>query len=453
MKNGITGDDMNIFSRKELSFKINVAFVFFIACFTFAIAQGPDTLWTKTFGGADNDYGYLVQQTADSGYIIIGKTRSLGAGKEDVYLIKTDRNGDTLWTKTYGDTANDAGLSIQQTTDQGYIISGYTYSYGAGLADAYLIKTDSLGDTLWTRVYGKSFWEWGHSVQQTYDNGYIIAGFTYNPGVSWEEVYLIKTDSLGDTLWTKEYGGIDDEWAYAVEQTSDSGYIVVGYVTSWGTGGFDLWLIKTDSNGDTLWTKTFGGADNDYGYSVQQTLAGGYIIVGNTHSFGAGNFDVWLIKTDSSGDTLWTKTFGGTEYERGSSVQQTSNDNGYIIGGYTNSYGAGGYDIWLIRTNANGDTLWTRTYGDTAHDFCRSIELTHDRAYIIAGNTNSSGAGNYDVYVMKTEPDYSNIKENKMTQISKLNLEIYPNPFCEKVNIRFQIHKKSSVEMKMSGYR
>ena len=361
-------------------------------------ANGPDTLWTRTFGGIDVDEAYSVQQTQDGGYIIAGRTYSHGADSDDVYLIKTDANGDTLWTKTFGGGNYDRGFSVQQTKDGGYIIAGCTQSYGAGYYwDVYLIKTDANGDTLWTKTYGGWSDDWGNSVQQTQDGGYIIAG--YSAG----DVYLIKTDANGDTLWTRTFGGPDYDYGNSVQQTQDGGYIIAGRTDSYGAGYYDVYLIKTDSLGDTLWTKTYGGSDYDASFSVQQTLDGGYIIAGYTKSYGAGYYDVYLIKTDSLGDTLWTRTFGGSDEDEAYSVQQTQ-DGGYIIAGRTYSYGAGNYDVWLIKTDANGDTLWTRTFGGGSYDRGFSVQQTKDGGYIIAGRTESYGAGGSDVWLIKINP-------------------------------------------------
>jgi hypothetical protein len=319
-----------------------------------------DTLWKKTFGGSSYDYGYSVQQTADGGYIVAGSIKFSGLNNYDVYLIKTDSLGDTLWTRTYGDDSSDAGMDVRQTTDGGYIVVGYTVSYGSGKSDVYLIKTDSVGDTLWTKTFGGSGWDWGWSVRQTTDGGYIIAGYTdpYNAGPY--DVYLIKTDSLGDMLWTKTFGGSESDYGESVQQTTDGGYIVAGFTRSYGAGRCDVYLIKTDCLGDTLWTKTYGGSLEDYGHSVQQTTDGGYIITGQ-HSG-----DVYLLKTDPQGVTIWEKTFGGNQSDEGYSVQQTT-DGGYIVVGETKSYGTGGGDVYLLKieifpeiivTSPNGGEKW-----------------------------------------------------------------------------------------------
>jgi hypothetical protein len=260
--------------------------------------------WEQTFGGGDDDVGYSVQQTTDGGYIITGGTSSFGNGSSDVYLIKTDGSGTEQWTKTFGGTDHDYGFSVQQTTDGGYIITGRTGSFGN--ADVYLIKTDGSGTEQWTKTFGGTDYEEGWSVQQTTDGGYIITGQTESFGNGYYAVYLIKTDGSGTEQWTKTFGGTDIDRGYSVQQTTDGGYIITGWTSSFGNGSSDVYLIKTDGSGTEQWTKTFGGTDNDNARSVQQTTDGGYIITGWTVSFGNGG-DVYLIKTDGNGNV--TSTF------------------------------------------------------------------------------------------------------------------------------------------------
>ncbi len=396
----------------------------------FAAPALGQTSWWRAYGGTDDAEGSSVQQTSDGGYVVAGYTTALGY--YDVYLIKTNTSGDTLWTRTYGgEDDEEDGSSVQQTSDGGYVIAGLTVSFGAGGGDVYLIKTDASGDTMWTRTYGGTDYDDGWSVQQTSDGGYIIAGYTVSFGAGGGDVYIIKTNVSGDTLWTRTYGGTGDDEGYSVQHTPDGGYIIAGYTRSYGAGNEDVYLIKTNASGDTLWTRTYGGTGEDFGYSVQQTADSGFVIAGSTWSFGAGACDVYLIKTDASGDTMWTRTYGGTDNERGRSAQQTS-DGGYIIAGYTLSFGAGNEDVYLIKTNASGDTLWTRTYGGTDNERGRSAQQTSDGGYIIAGYTRSYGAGNGDVYLIKTN-SLGNIavEEPPTPQLanSRTALRVQPNPF------------------------
>ena len=367
-------------------------------------AQPPDTLWTRTLGGTGNDEGYSVQQTTDGGYIIAGRTMSYGAGGSDVYLIRTDASGSEEWSQTFGGSASDYGQSVQLTSDGGYIIAGYTSSYGAGSSDVYLIKTNANGDSLWTRTFGGSSSDKGYSVQQTTDGGYIIVGRTTSFGAGDYDAYLIKTDGSGNELWTRTIGGEDYDEGFSVQQTTDGGYIIAGNTGSYGAGGSDFYLVKTNESGIELWSQTFGGSFTDYCYCVQQTQDGGYIIAGYTDSFGAGGADVYLVKTDGSGMEQWSQTFGGSNWEAGNCVQQTQ-DGGYITAGYTESYGAGDIDVYLIKTNASGSEEWTQTFGGSSADEGYSIQQTQDGGYIIAGKTTSFGAGGLDVYLIRLAGD------------------------------------------------
>ena len=359
----------------------------------------------KTIGGTANDFAWSIAPTDDGNYLVTGETYSFGAGGSDVYLAKIDTGGNILWNKTYGGATFDYGFHAQQTADGGFIIIGTTQSYGSGLDDIYLIKTDLVGDTLWTKAYGGIFNEEGYYAEQTTDGGYILAGYTNSYGAGSTDAYVIKTDNVGDTLWTKTYGGGTFDYATSVLQTTDGGYLITGYTISYGPGNADMYIIKTDSAGNVLWNKAYGGVQDDftgYGGCAALTNDGGYIITGRTLSFGPGITDLYVLKLDSIGDTVWTKNYGGAGIDVGESIKQTA-DGGYIITGWTNSFGAGGYDVYLIKLDGNGDTLFTKVFGGTGNDDGFSVMQSADGGYVIAARTPSFGAGGYDIYLIKTD--------------------------------------------------
>ncbi len=345
----------------------------FAVCLTsIAFAQ---TNWARTYG-AGYAWGNSVQQTSDGGYIIAG---SRGV----VYLVRTNAQSDTLWTRAYGRVVGGQGSSVRQTADGGYIL---VCSYG----DVDLMKTDSRGDSLWTRSYEGSV----DCVEPTADGGYILAG-----GLD-TDFYLAKINAQGDTLWTRTYAHNHNQSADAVQLTADGGYIVAGR-TDTGSATHHIYLLKTNALGDELWARACGDSVTEYSTSVQQTSDGGYVVA-TTRSFAGPRMpDVYLIRTHAQGDTLWTRTYGGIGMERGFSALQTA-DGGYIIGGTTHSFGAGATDFYLVKTDAQGETLWTRTYGGKEREDARSLTQAADGDYVITGYTESFGPRGLYVYLVKT---------------------------------------------------
>ncbi|MBU1005684.1 MAG: alpha/beta fold hydrolase, partial [Nanoarchaeota archaeon] len=360
----------------------------------------PDVEWSKTFGGTGDDLADDVQQTNDGGYIISGYTGS--GGFYGAYLIKTDPNGNIEWSKTFG--GYDRAKSVQQTNDDGYIIAGYTDSFGAGNYDAYLIKIDPNGNIEWSKTFGGTGDDLADDVQQTNDGGYILSGVINYYNVWGGDSWLIKTDTNGNEQWNKTFGGSSKEEAYSVQQTNDSGYILGGDTYSFGNGDSDGYLVKTDSNGNMEWSKTFGINRPDRGYydgfkSVQQTNDLGYILAGYTENTDGSDF--YLVKTDINGNLEWNKTFSARlSWDEAKSVYQT-NDDGYIVVGFAHSSISDNSDFFIVKTGPNGNYKWSKKFGGSGDDWANSAQQTSDGGYILAGYTDSFGAGNNDVYLVK----------------------------------------------------
>ena len=341
--------------------------------------------WTRVLAGTGNDRGWSVQPTSDGGYITTGATDDNTA----VWLIKTGAAGDRIWDKTFFGISWAEGRSVQQTSDGGYVITG-----SEGAAGIWLIRTDPDGNKVWDKTFGAGE---GYSVQQTSDGGYVIAGCASG------NACLIKTDGNGDQVWNRTFGGGSDDGAYSVQQTRDGGYIITGYTRSYGAGGSDVWLIKADATGNKVWDTTFGGTGDDVGRSVQQTTFYTYIITGSKYTYDAiAHNSIWLIEANDLGSIRWDKTYETTGWfdRYGQSVQQTW-DGGYVITGQS-FYGSDA-DVLLIKTGQTGELVWESTLGGSGYDMGASVRAAPGGGYIIAGSTNSFGAGDWDIYLIKTD--------------------------------------------------
>jgi len=380
-------------------FTVSFLLIFLSGCVPKETPPSTPIIWQKTYGGSSDEKANSIQQVADGGYIVAGDTYSFGNGG-DVYILKLKSDGSLDWYETYGGSDNDYAYSIQQTTDGGYIVAGYTDSYGAGYYDAYILKLQSDGSLDWYKTYGGSDYDYAYSIQQTTDGGYIVAGETYSFGTS-GDAYILKLKSDGSLDWQKTYGGGNYDYAYSIQQTTDGGYIVAGETYSFGNSG-DAYILKLQSDGSLDWQKTYGGSGGDFAYSIQQTTDGGYIVAGCRYSFGAGG-DVYILKLKSDGSLDWEKTYGGSNYDYANSIQQKT-DGGYIVAGETYSFGAGG-DAYILKLKSDGSLDWYKTYGGSNDDAAYSIQQTTDGGYIVAGETRSFGAGGEDVYILKLDKD------------------------------------------------
>ena len=452
--------------------------------------------WHKTFGGKEYDQANYVQQTADGGYIVAGWSYSFDSGGYDAYILKLNSKGEVEWQKAFGGESSDGANSIQQTKDGGYIVAGWTNSFGSGGYDTYILKLNSKGEVEWQKTFGGVDDDVAESIQQTKDGGYIVAGRTYSFGSGGQDVYILKLNSKGEAEWQKTFGGKDNDGAFSIQQTTDGGCIVAGWTSSFGSGGQDAYILKLNSKREVEWQKAFDGGDDDVAFMIQQTADGGYIAAGWTSSFGSGERDAYILKLNSKGQLEWHKTFGGEDYDVANSIQQTA-DGGYIVAGWTDSFGSGLEDVYILKLNSKGeidttppeveiispndgvelggtieinidakddydlekvtlyidgkevkeytsglykyswnsskasegthtitaeavdksgnvgtksvmgimdkikDISWQKTFGGERDDEANSIQQTADGGYIVAGWTNSFGSGWEDVYILK----------------------------------------------------
>jgi len=406
----------------------------------------PEVETTVVYGSHEKDeFGSAIEEVP-GGYIICGKTRPLSSDSSDVYLIRTNGlNVSPRRTKTFGGIGDDCAYSLQITDDGGYIICGYTDSYGSGGTDVYLIKTDSLGDTLWTKTFGGTDDDCGYSVETTSDGGYIICGYTESFGAGGRDVYLIKTNSSGDLLWAKTFGGAGTDWGASVKQTKDEGYIITGETSFDQESSTDIYLLKIDSIGDTLWTRSYGdGLGWDGGSSVIEASDGGYVIAGSWQ-WPIGMASAYLLKTDSQGDSLWSYIGDGGIWE---SVIETKNHD-YVVTGVT-----WGSLTSLAKVNPAGDLLWSNYIGE---DFDwtsgESIRQTTDGGYVAVGTCeNYEGYDDsYNIFVVKIAPDEAGVLEKNAGE-KDIILSCEPIVFSSVTEILYSVKSENTdVEIAVFG--
>ncbi|MCP5102222.1 MAG: hypothetical protein GY950_02530 [bacterium] len=383
-------------------------FIIIFVCAVFGLAvDAASSSFRKTYGGSNIDRGITVHQASDGGYIITGFTKSFGAGKEDVYLVKTDAAGNTQWTKTFGGKDTDNGWAVLQTTDGGYIITGFTKSFGAGGYDVYLVKTGSTGETQWTKTFGGKGDDRSWDLGLTTDGGYIIVGETDSTGKGARDALLIKTGKKGVKQWKRSYGGPKDDRLFSVQQTPDGGYISAGITYSFGEGDRDAYVIKTDPGGNPQWTKTYGGKQSDVGHCVRLSADGGYIVTGYTSSFSKALNDVYLLKLDKAGNTQWVKTFGGKDDYHTLYGQQTTGG-GYILTGGIISADRRAAAACLIKTDAVGNLQWEKRFEEKifkAPNVVRGYNgrQTVDGGFVFAGDIYGYGTDKGFVYLVKVD--------------------------------------------------
>lgn len=427
-----------------------------IALISFGNLMNAQIKFRKVIGNTGYDYGVSAQQTIDSGYVLVGSTSSFGAGSTDIYMVKTDSLGVPYWHQAFGGINIDRGTCVKQTADSGYVILGYTNSYGAGGYDFYLIKLDKNYNTSWSKTYGGSNWDFGNCVEQTADGGYIICGETYSFGNGDEDYYIIKTDMNGDTTWTKTFGGTEQDIAKSIIQTSDGNYLVTGTSKSNGDIDGDFYTLKLNATtGDSLWSNKYGGAAADFSNDVVESMFGGYLLTGESKNFGLGNSHAILVKISPLGVTDSIKTIiGGTLDDKFLSV--TEDANGKVsMAGTTKSYGdgSGNGDIFFYTLKSDWSYYGLTTFGTLQRDDGFSVEPTNDNAFIICGTSNGFNMGIDDVYLIKTDtlcfasvPEvsfFTAIPESIVA--AEINFSIYPNPANDKINIDLSLFQGKTI--------
>lgn len=409
-----------------------------------------ETEWVKTFGGSGEEDMNAISATPDGGYILVGYTQSTDGDitdknttDSDVWVLKLTSEGTMVWSKTYGGSEDERGTAIIPTNDGGYLFSGYTrstdgdVSENAGFYDYWLVKLNASGDLQWEKTFGYAGNDQANSVIQTADGGYLIVGFldvTASGGQGNEggrslrhgvgEFWAIKTDSNGNFLWSRYFGGTDNDRAYAVIEADNGDLIMVGNTESDDfdivnpRGSYDFWAVRITSNGNLIWAKNYGGSGAEIAYAIAKTQDGNYLIIGDTRSDDQdvttplGNADAWLIKIDNNGQLLWQKTYGGSQFDTGRAVTELNNNSIFVSGtSRSDDFHVGGNngqsDFWMYATSPTGELFWEQNIGGSGLEFANDHLITPTNHILIVGSSESS---DYDVPLNRGSKDVMIVK-------------------------------------------
>jgi hypothetical protein len=368
---------------------VQSAFAFDLATFAMRIGgPGKDDVWRS------------IEPRSKGGYIIAGSTDSFGAGKNDGWIIKLSEDGQIESQKTYGGKGGDSLRMVRQTSDGGYVVAGMTNSFSNGRSDVWVMKFDSNGNMQWNKGYGSSNHEMAHAIEPTSDGGYLVGGYTTSFGAQLKDYFVLKIRSDGSLEWAKRFGGSGDDVIRVVKQISNGDYLIAGFTHSFGVRG-DIMILRLEADGDILWQKRYGGNKFEEPSTILE-VPGGYIIMEQSSSFS--NTDGWLFKIDGAGGIVWQKRFGGTGFDEISAAELTS-DGGFLVAAETKSFGAVNEDFWVIKFNSEGVAQWQKRYGGAGIDEPEAITLTPEGGSFVVGTTRSFDSVGMDVWFLRLDAD------------------------------------------------
>ena len=474
-----------------------------IACLLLYMQDGRgnegDMLWYQAYGGLLDDKPFALLPTADGGWMIGAETYSFGAGSTDAWLIRLNSHGDTLWSNTYGDIfhqyveslipANDSGwlLIANQLSNtlnawiarvgengettwtwlyngeaedefitalplpDGCLAAGHTMSIGAGGSDQWLVRFNDVGDTLWTRNWGGWNTEQTNFLMPTNDGGSLLIGSTTSFSPLGQQVTLWRNNDQGDSLWLRVYGDDEPQEATDIVAVPDGGWLLscVAYF-HFGYSVDDIWLLRVDENGNEIWSKYYGSPNNEVIAKIMPLADGGWLLAGTAHPNGPQDPDFYLLRVDANGDSLWGRTYGTLASEWDLSAIVTP-DSGCLLAGSVYFAGTENSNWWILKTDADGDSQWSMIFGDSlSGDFVRSLALTPEGNYLIVGESHVGAVGYTDVGVMCLEGPSTGIIPAPFSQPFCFMLQKpHPNPFNPATALSYQLPASSFVSLRV----
>lgn len=433
--------------------KLVTLIIFCVAAITVrAQFPHPDTTYFFLFGNTDvEEFRDVCNHSIDSGYVAVGTTSSFTFGSSDIYLVKSDWRGNTVWSRNIGSTAIENGYAVKETWDKGFIIGGFTNNTANGDYDMLLTKTDSMGWVQWQKRFGGTDWDFMYSLAVAPDSGFVLCGETYSFGNNASDVYVVRTDKDGNLVWERNWGGAGKDAGNEVIQCADSNFVVCGYTESYGAGAQDAYVLKIKySDGDTLFTKYFGGALNEnFNSCMEHKLDSGYIFIGSAESFSPEqDKEVYLLKVDRQGSFMWEHVYGEQYGEDvGFGIAETTFNNLFCVA--HSPYGGGKKDVWAFIANVNGYGFWSLfspTYGGAEDDTPYACMMTNRTDYLIAGSTESFGNLNADAMLIlcdsiKSQDHFDDLYFSSDSLVTveepahEKGIILFPNPSGGNVNV------------------
>lgn len=435
---------------------LNIVIAFLAIC---SLQAQPDTIWSRSYGGQYADGGRAVIEAIDDGYIITGYTYSYGYGYADIYLLKTDYDGNVIWTNDFGGANMEYAYDLCHSVEgDGYIIVGYTATFGPGSKDFYMIRTDLSGDGMWAKMFGGEGVEIAKSIVSTSDGNYLICGSRQDSISVEDDIYVVKVEPNGNLIWEKIFGSEHSEMGEDIIETSDGNILIAGSTGLYDIPGNnsgrnrDMYLLKIDQEGNFLhdgiyWVMEGNQGAYDDGYAVCENEYGEYYIVGGCSRESVEVMDIAVVKTDSDLNVIWKNNFEINEsqfYDFAKVAVIQVSGGGILVCGSFKYAATLDNDLFLMKIDSAGNEEWSGYYGGDGSDAAYAIEQTQDGNFVMAGHTSSYGAGSFDVWLLKFDLE-TGVQNN--FNIDKSDFKVYPNPGDSQITIKYKIESKIDVHI------
>lgn len=413
--------------------------------------EGPEVVWTNYFGTESNDGARDIEHTPDGNLVIAGYTRNTDQDDQDMFLVKLDLDGNQLFTAQYGQTGRDVANSVVACDDGGFVLAGYIDLMEGNGRDFVVVKLNSEGESVWQYLYSSPYSDGANSIAKTSDGGYIVTGYS---GADWEatqyEVILVKLDADGNESWSQIYQEDLAQHGNAVIETSDGSFVILGETGTVGASNRNVYMIKTDSEGEVLWVNQFGGNGFDWGHDVVELSTGEYGVAAEADVHGTDFMNTYALRISDNGDNNWDSNYGpGPFYQYSYAIEETP-DGGLLVGGVAKNRGTNNNDIFLVKYEPDGSREWYSILGDGTTDEWLMGMCRLDDGFAIAGHSNADGAGGYDMMVMKLNNSGMKVNETPSGVPRKPGLmPNYPNPFNAETKLVFNLEKRETISLSL----